>query len=150
MHLISSARNVTWAERWLWAQAYVLLGIMRLAIKMVTFQRLVTWFGKRQTESSYELPTEQLAVAQQVKWAIASASRFTPWKSNCFPQAAAAQQLLRQRGIRSTLYLGAKFDTQTLEQPRELKAHAWLRSGSYIVTGELGHKQFGVVATFAS
>ena len=148
--LVAGYRRISWADRLLWIQAYVWLGIMRFAINWVQFSTVARLFGTHQAETPLQVSTEHRPVLRRVKWAIVSASRFTPWESNCFPQATAAQFLLRQRGINSTLYLGAKLDDSKPNQQRELKAHAWLRVGPYIVTGQLGYKQFGVVATFAS
>ena len=149
-HLLKTAWKTSWGGRWLWIQAYVWLGIMRFAINWVQFSTLARFFGTHQAETPFQVSTKHHPVLRRIRWAIVSASRYTPWESNCFPQATAAQLLLRQRGIKSTLYLGVKLDDSMPNQQRELKAHAWLRVGSYIITGKLGHEQFGVVATFAS
>jgi hypothetical protein len=52
--------------------------------------------------------------------------------------------MLQRRRIPSTLYFGVAKDPDG-----NLKAHAWLRSGTQMVTGAAGRKQFTVVATFA-
>ena len=52
--------------------------------------------------------------------------------------------MLRRRRISSTLYFGLSRDTGS-----ELKAHAWVRSGTQVLTGAKGHHAFTVVATFA-
>jgi len=135
----------SWADKWLFFQAYWLLGISRLAILTLAFKRLAGYLGEHRAESSRELPESQLETTKCISWAVESASRFTPWKSNCFPKAITAQYLLRRRGIPSTLYLGCLVDDADT-----MKAHAWLRSGPRIVTGRAGHQQFGVVATFAA
>jgi hypothetical protein len=72
----------------------------------------------------------------------------TPYRlqSVCLPQAVATQWMLKRRRIAGTLYLGvAKDETQ----PEKLAAHAWLRCGTFILTGAAGHRQFTVVATFS-
>jgi hypothetical protein len=58
-------------------------------------------------------------------------------------QALAAKIMLTRRGICSTLYLGAA------KAGEGLAAHAWLRSGSVIVTGGPGRERFTVISTFA-
>ena len=96
-------------DQWLFARAYILLGIARLAIKTVTFERLARTLGESRVETSSEAPIPHVLEARRVGRAVRSASRYTPWKSNCFPQAITAKYLLRGRGISSTLYLGAAF-----------------------------------------
>ena len=119
------------------------LGLARLAINTMKFERLVGYLGASRFETPARIPAQHLQVAQRVAWAVRTASRYTPWRSNCFPQAIAAKLLLRGGGIQSTLYLGAAFKART-----EMEAHAWLRCGTYIVTGRRGHRKFGVVGIF--
>lgn len=131
-------------DKWLLLQAYVLLGVTRLAINIMPFSRLSRRFGPRMTETPAEAPVEQLREARRIAWAIRQASPYTPWRSNCFPQALTAKILLRRRGIPSTLYLGAAFKAGV----PELEAHAWLRCGPLYVTGGNGHRHYGAVAAF--
>ena len=111
-------------DKCLFVQAYVLLGIARLAINTLAFKRLAKHLGNFMEESSEELADDEMRESRRITWAVQRVSGFTPWKSNCFPQAITAQYLLRRRGIPSTLYLGALLDGD-----KGLKAHAWLRCG---------------------
>jgi hypothetical protein len=133
------------SDKWLFVQSYCLLGISRLAIDTLAFKRLAGYLGRPCAESPDQIGAPELEATRRVSWAVESASRFTPWKSNCFPQAIAAQYLLRRRRISTTLYLGCR-----IEEQGEMKAHAWLRSGPRIVTGRPGHRAYRVVATFAT
>jgi Transglutaminase-like superfamily len=130
-------------DQLLFLEVYLLLGLMRLAIKTVKFERLASYFGPAKVESPVEVPGSHLQRAIRIGWAVRKISHFTPWKSNCFPQALAAKLLLRWYGIPSTLYLGAAFKTRT-----EMEAHAWLRCGNVYVTGGAGHQHFGIVGIF--
>lgn len=132
-----------WRDQWLFVQTYILLGLARLAINTVPFPRLTKYLGTPLLESPAEAPLPHLLEARRIAWAVRAASRYTPWKSSCFPQAIAAKVLLRRRGIASTLYLGAAFKART-----ELEAHAWLRCGPLYVTGGAGHVHFGTVGIF--
>ena len=133
-----------WGDQWLFLQAYAGLGLARLAIQTIPFAKLAPFLGKHMTESIGEIPVEKMDQARRVAWAIRRSTPFTPWNSDCLPQAITAKYLLRWRGIDSTLYLGA-----ALDDARSLKAHAWRRCGSGYVTGGAGHKEFGVLASFA-
>jgi hypothetical protein len=80
----------------------------------------------------------------QVRCAVSAVSQRLPWTSQCLVQALAARRMLQRRQIPSTLYFGMAKDAAG-----HLMAHAWLRSGSQLVTGAQGWQQFTVVATFA-
>ena len=132
----------------LWGRAFFGLGLAKFAIFWIPFRRLANWLGMQGVETSDEVGEEHQALARRVSWAVRSASRYTPWNSNCFPQAITAQRLLSSYGIPSTLYLGVAF--ASVDGGKDLKAHAWLRCGSLIVTGANGHKTFGVVGVFST
>lgn len=142
---LGSFLRLPWCDRWLFVQATVLLGLARLAINTVPFARLARYLGVPGVESVPDIPDYELVEARHVAWAVRTAGRYTPWKSNCLPSAMVAKYLLRRRGIASTLYLGAAFKART-----ELEAHAWLRCGRLYVTGGAGHLRFGTVAAYGS
>jgi hypothetical protein len=132
-----------WPDIWLFIQAYLVLGLARMAINTVRFESLVKRLGTLGLETPSELEAGQLREARRIAWAVTRASLYTPWNSNCFPQAITAKMLLRWRGIPSTLYLGAAFKART-----ELEAHAWLRCGPLYVTGGAGQRHFGTLGIF--
>jgi len=77
---------------------------------------------------------------------VQAVARHLPWRFVCLPQAIAAQRMLRRRGVASTLYLGVAPDR---EKPDAIAAHAWLRAGDKIVTGERESRHQRQVASFA-
>ncbi len=132
------------ADKWLLTQVYLLLGVTRLAINLLPFPRLEPMLGQRLVETPDEAPLDDLRAAHRIGRAIAAISPFTPWASNCFPQALTAKILLRRRGIVTTLYLGAAF----VEGGGALEGHAWLRCGPMFVTGGDGSHHFGAIVAF--
>ena len=135
--------GLPWQTQWLFIRAYILLGLARLAIDTIKFETLAKRLGKSGVETPQEITPQQVREARRIAWAVRTASQYTPWESNCFPQAIAAKTLLRRSGIPSTLYLGAAFKART-----ELEAHAWLRCGQIYVTGGRGQIHFGTVGIF--
>ncbi len=125
-------------------EAFVLLAWGRI-LKSVRFSKLAPKLGNRMRETSYEPVEEHHKILREISQAVYLASKYTFWESECLVKALAARQMLKRRGIESTLYLGTGRDEQ-----RKLIAHAWLRSGPYIVTGSEGMEQFTMVATFAN
>lgn len=75
---------------------------------------------------------------------IAMTSRYTPWDSNCFPQAVVARLLLGLYGIPYALYFGLRRDAES----GELKAHAWVIAGKVAVTGGHSFNGFTVVGCY--
>lgn len=139
-----------WADRWMLAHVFFLLGVARLALRLIPFRRLARHLGPLQVETPADAPPDHLAQAQQVGLALVRVSPHTPWTSNCFPQALVAKYWLRRRGIPSTLYLGvlltkAEADSDAVTG---MAAHAWLRCGPLLVTGGRGHERFTVTAFF--
>ena len=140
---------LSWADRWLLLEVFCLLGVARLALRWIPFRRLARHLGPMQTETSTVAPAEQLVQARRVGLAIARISSYTPWTSNCFPQALVAKHWLRRRHIPTTLYLGVALTKPEASSTRsEMEAHAWLRCGPFLVTGGHGHERFKVTACF--
>jgi hypothetical protein len=139
-----------WPDRWLLFQVFALLGIARLALRVVPFRRLARHLGPLQAETAADAPVDHLAQARRVALAIARVSPHTPWESNCFPQALTAKFWLRRRGIPTTLYLGVALNRPSMDHPAlpDMEAHAWLRCGPLFVTGGRGHERFTVAACF--
>lgn len=122
----------------------VLLGIGRLAVLCLPFKKIAKWMGEAQQETiRHELP-EHREFIHRVYWAIRGVQKYTFWESNCFAQALCAHWILKKRKLPHTIYFGVKKD-----QEEALKAHAWLRVGTDLLTGGNGHKHYTVVGTFA-
>ncbi len=146
--LLRKLAALSWAERWLLVQVFILLGVARLALRVIPFRHLAQHLGSRQVETAPDAPPEHLAQARRIALAIARVSPYTPWTSNCFPQALVARYWLRRRRIPSTLYLGVALTRSEGAPNSEMTAHAWLRCGPLIVTGGPGHERYTVTACF--
>jgi hypothetical protein len=132
-----------WRDRLLPLEAAACLGLSRLAILLLPFRWLIPLLGQQQHETpAADTPTLHPTL-QGIARAVAVMSRHTPWENTCLVQAVAAKLMLRRRGIPSTLYLGVSKGEQGLV------AHAWLRSGACILTGDAGRQRFTVISTFA-
>jgi len=134
--------RLPWQDKLLLGEAWLRLGAARFSILTVSFMKLASGWGTPMFETFREEPPGRPLVGQ-VKWAISTASSYTPWKSNCLPQAITGKQMLQKRGLRSTLYLGL-----LRVRNGEVAAHAWLRCGDMYVTGGRGLR-FTVVGAFA-
>ncbi|URJ48412.1 lasso peptide biosynthesis B2 protein [Paenibacillus polymyxa] len=94
-------------------------------------------------ETPWQCDVRQEKSIQQISHAVELASRYTPWRSSCLVQAAAAMTLLGRRKLDCTLYLGTAKNAAG-----RLAAHAWVRSGPIYVTGKREMEAFTVVGIF--
>ncbi len=126
----------------------MLLGISKAIIFKLSFSRLAPYLGQPMGVASWVplLNAPQQERALQIARAVQLAARYTPWVSNCFPQAVVARLLLGWYAVPYALYFGLMRDTQTLE----LKAHAWVAAGRVAVTGGGSFAQFTVVSVFVA
>lgn len=128
--------------------AWLLLGISKALIFIVSFRRLAPHLGRLAGAAPWVplIGPQQQARARQIGQVVRLAARYTPWNSNCFPQAVAARMLLGLYGVPYALYFGLMSDSVTTE----LKAHAWIASGPVRVTGGDSFGSFTVVGVFVA
>ncbi|WP_219375252.1 lasso peptide biosynthesis B2 protein [Bacillus mycoides] len=127
----------------LFLEAFIFLGWARV-LKSITFSKVAPSLGDYMNETPVAQIPPHGDTLKKVSEAISIMSRYTFWESQCLVKAIAGMKMLEKRHIESTLYLGTAKDSH-----RELIAHAWLRSGSFYVTGSEGMEKFTVVGSFA-
>jgi hypothetical protein len=116
------------------------LALMRAGLWCLPFAWMVRLVGLRPGEPLDTGPYSAPAQAAAIGAAVAALAAHTPWPSTCLVQALAAAAMLRRRGLCGVLYLGV--------QRAPPRAHAWLRHGDQILTGQHGHAEFAVIATY--
>ncbi|MCU5462392.1 MULTISPECIES: lasso peptide biosynthesis B2 protein [Bacillus cereus group] len=127
----------------LFLEAFIFLGWARV-LKSITFSKVAPSLGDYMNETSVAQIQQHEDTLKEVSEAISIISRYTFWESQCLVKAIAGMKMLEKRDIESTLYLGTAKNNSG-----ELIAHAWLRSGSFYVTGSEGMEKFTVVGSFA-
>lgn len=142
--LYSKIRKVSSKDWGLFIKAIFWTGIARVLILLVPLKRFSFLLGTHMKVTPETAASENMVLLRAVGIAITRASRFVPWRCKCYEQAIAAKIILRGYRLQTTLYYGVAKD-----QDKKLIAHAWVRSGDFIVTGQPGMKRFTVVGTFA-
>lgn len=146
-----------WRTYWSWTgqirrltlEAFVLLGWYRALIVWLPFRHVAPRMGWFMAETLHGGPPAAAEdVPARIGWAVRRMADHTPWRSPCLAQAMAAQRMLRRRGFGSTLYLGLARGLP-VEGQEEAEAHAWLRCGDAILTGEEEMADFHPVAYYA-
>ena len=136
--------NLSFSQVALFGEAAVTLAMAALLVRCLPFRWLAPRLGQAACESAADEPEAIRAHLGQLRWALHAAARRSPLGSSCLTRAIAGKAMLKRRGIASTLYLGVDTGGAT-----GLSAHAWLRCGTFLVTGAGGREQFATVATFA-
>lgn len=127
----------------LFLEAFIFLGWARV-LKSITFSKVAPSLGDYMNETSVAQIQLHGDTLKKVSEAISIMSRYTFWESQCLVKAIAGMKMLEKRHIESTLYLGTAKSNHG-----DLIAHAWLRSGTFYVTGSEGMEKFTVVGSFA-
>lgn len=130
-------------KKWLLVEAAAALARGRVMV-LLPFSKVAPTLGVHMKETPLAANAEEARKVRQVARAIALMHRHTPWQTHCLARAFAGMEMLKRRGIESTLYLGTGKDKNG-----KMIAHAWLRSGDIYVTGADVMDQFTVVATYA-
>jgi hypothetical protein len=125
--------------------AWLELGLSRALILVVPFRTLAPRLGTAQgTAANVPLLTPaQEARARAIGRTIRLAARYTPWTSNCFPQAVVARTMLGMHGIPYAIHFGLTRDGNSA-----MVAHAWVVAGRVPVTGGHSFHRYTVVGVF--
>jgi hypothetical protein len=157
--LLKRLAQLSWSDWGLLGETLFCLTKARLLVRVLPFPALAKRLGEHMAETGAIDHPAREPFLTSLTWTVGALSRRLPWRCQCLEQALAAQMLLRRRNIPHeqalaaqmllrrrniphTLYLGAR-----LEQGR-LEAHAWVRCGVRLVTGDHG-EAFPVVSCFA-
>jgi hypothetical protein len=130
-------------ERILFRQALFLLIGWKMKIVFLPMKKYVMFFGVKGNEYLNEDDSKDDLLIR-IPIAIRRADSILPWRSKCLTEAIATKRLLAKYNIRSTLFLGVAKD-----ENQKLIAHAWLRCGPRIISGEAGHQKFTIVQKFS-
>ena len=134
------------ADRWLLAEAAAWQVAAWAAVRVVPFRRWAGRLGALDEETAPAADPAASEAVERVGWAVSATSRWLPWRATCLMEAVAAKKLLERRGLPSTLYLGVA----SVYPEMDLEAHAWLRCGTAIVTGDGERQRFTAVTTFGA
>ncbi len=116
-----------------------------IVIRTQPFRTIAARLGRTGTVAVTDC--SRFSEAARIRWAMAAVSRRTPWTSTCLMQALSAQRMLRRRGAPATVYLAMLEGGKPPDTP--ILAHAWVRCGDLVITGQCDESRYRVIATFA-
>lgn len=142
--LIAKFYRLPIKEKKLFFQALVYSIFFRLVVVFTPFRVWYKMLGKQHFESVMDPINDQVQMVQLVKRASRRSQVYLPFKEKCLIEAMVAKKLLIKSGIQSTIFLGVNKD-----QNKSLIAHAWLKCGSAIITGNKGKDRYTVLEWFS-
>jgi Transglutaminase-like superfamily len=113
------------SERWLLIKAALLLGVIRIGLRLLPFQTL-----KQLLDSASQPRAGREFSSDRLVWAVITASRYMLGDKPCLVQALVVQLLLKRRGYPASLRIGV-----ARKERGELQAHAWIESEYRVVIG---------------
>ena len=128
---------------------WLMLGASKVLVSKLPFQNLAPRLG-RQAGVAPWLPLlndEQERRARQISQVVRLTAGYTPWDSNCFPQAIAARLLLGFYGIPYIFFFGL---ARNPDKSGGMDAHAWVAAGRVPITGGYSFGKYTVVGVFAA
>ena len=133
---------LTKEEKALFRQALYLMIGWKMRIILFPMRKYAKFLGKK-GEDSVNSDVSKDYLINKFTQAIHRADSVLPWESKCLTEAIATKRLLERYNIKSTLFLGV-----TKDENQKLIAHAWLRYGEHIISGERGYLRFTIVEKF--
>jgi hypothetical protein len=96
------------------------------------------------------VPGTMVGGAEEIGHVVEVVGRCLPFRTLCLQQAIAVRRMLARRGIPAMVYLGVARDrTDRAQADQGRAAHAWVRVGSRVVSGDGVLEKFAIVARFA-
>ncbi|MBI3467553.1 MAG: lasso peptide biosynthesis B2 protein [Planctomycetes bacterium] len=123
-------RQLSWSDRWLLAQALVLLPLAWVAVRCVGFRRLraaLLRFTPRQPAGSCLAAEHEVKTARHYAGIVGIAARRGLVRGNCLQRTLTLWWLLARTSISSEVHVGVRSVAGRLE------AHAWLEVGGQII-----------------
>ncbi|RCJ40614.1 hypothetical protein A6770_37730 [Nostoc minutum NIES-26] len=123
--------SLTADERLLLVKATLLLGVIRVGLKLLSFYKLRSLLAKI-AQPRAKLQSADNVSVNHITWAVTVASRYL--RAKCLPQALATQVLLSRRGYPTQLRIGF-----IRSKDGQMSAHAWVETQEQIVIGVTGN-----------
>lgn len=146
---VGTAWRLPFREKVWFLLFYPYSGLVRVAILTLPFSLLSRSYGHyySNTELSPLVSEQQQMRAWRIGKVAELAASYTPWESKCLVQAIMVRTLLGFYGIPYVMHLGARM---TGDSKEPMKAHAWIKVGSWVIAGGEGHRAYGIVSAFVS
>ena len=127
------------SERGLFLRAIVLLAMIGIGLRLVSFRRIQGLLGSVNVAAGKTLsPVDAATRACETAWIVAVAARHGPYRANCLPTSLVLRRLLLRQGIQADLRVGVR-----KADDGRLDAHAWIEhAGQPLIDRSDVHQRF--------
>jgi hypothetical protein len=141
--------RMPWQHKKMFFINIVLLGMAKASVKLFAYKRIAPYFGKncRMLVASTLISKTHIQQAALIARSIKLAARYTPWDSNCLPQAMLAKFWCGHYQIPYFFFIGFAKSTQ---KPLGQDAHAWVTAGPVVICGGNSFNAFHVVSSYSN
>ncbi|MEH6587322.1 MAG: lasso peptide biosynthesis B2 protein [Halioglobus sp.] len=149
MHRLRKLWQLPRRQKALLVRSWYLTGCYQLALARRPLARLTADMNHSESaQKVVEVSHEALFQAHTMGYLVAAASRVTPWRSRCLVQVLVVQHLMAEQQIPGQILIGVSPSAGGSENEDAFGAHAWLRCGDSIVSGESGSDQYRVISSY--
>jgi transglutaminase superfamily protein len=130
---LAALRRLSWPDRWLLLQAGLVVVVVSLSLRVVSFQRAHTVLRRLTPRADGRVePAGGAASARALDVArlVNVASRHMPLPNTCLHRSLALWWLLERRGYDSRLQFGAR------KRDGVFEAHAWVEHGGLVISDD--------------
>ncbi len=145
MHKFKIFLSLGIKKQYQFIEGFILSAYYRFAMIYLPFKYLKKQMGIPKTESSYQVDESIYQEAKNIRSIVMLICKYTPWESKCLVRALLVQHFLKRQKVATTIYLGVNKDDLN-----HMKAHAWIRCGEMIITGQYEKDHFIQVASFSN
>lgn len=141
--------NIPFQQKQLFFVSFLLCGLAKTAICLLSFRRLRVYFGHScgMGVASTLVTAEQESQARKIRQAIALAAKYTPWNSNCLVRAMVAKFWCQHFNIPYMMFIGLAKKT---DKPLGEDGHAWVTAGRIAITGSHCLNSHQVISSFSN
>ena len=133
--VVAKFRQLTGQERWLLAQAWLLLLLSDLALRVFPF-RTILHDCRRQQKPQGQQPVDLSVPALRIAWLVEKAGQYCPLGTSCLKEALVLSRLLARRGVPTQLRIGVG------RQAEAFAAHAWLEQDGRVILGDRNIEEY--------
>ena len=132
MRIIKILQRTTLSDYVLVFKIYYLLHLSKWYIENRHLKEIVKWIKLNKGVKKRPLTGSEKRFSSKLAYYTRTISKFVFFKSKCYDRALTVKKILNEKGIPSSLLMGLK-----VKENDEMKAHAWVECGNWIVVGGL-------------
>lgn len=91
---------------------------------------------------------KQIRLAAEIGQTVARVASWMPFRALCLQQVLAVRRMMRRRGLTGTIFLGLERERDETTGQRE--AHAWMRIGDRVVSGDRDLDRYVILGAYTA